>query len=118
VPELCFERRERPLSSNTQLYLPLSPSLPPSFSLALTPPLPPSPSLSLSLPPFAALSAIGYFAGIVAGVACLVSAAGGAFIKLTGLKWPNMLIGAASFACMAGIFLVVDTENWDKKDLG
>jgi hypothetical protein len=68
--------------------------------------------------PIIGKAAIGFFAGIVAGVACIVSAAGGAFVKKTGLKWPNMLLGGVSFVCMSGLFLVLDTKKWDKSQIG
>lgn len=57
--------------------------------------------------------AIGYFAGTIAGVACIISALGGLWIRRTGSKWPLMVLGSASFVCMAGGFLFYETEMVD-----
>jgi hypothetical protein len=67
--------------------------------------------------PIVGKATIGYFAGIVAGVACIVSAGGGAVVKKTGLKWPNMLVGGFCFVCMSGIFLVTKSDEWNKSQV-
>ncbi|MDA9686868.1 hypothetical protein N9U05_00075 [bacterium] len=51
-------------------------------------------------------AAIGYFTGIVALVAAIVSYGAGKFIKRTGLKWPLMLQGALAFFALAVPFLI------------
>ena len=55
---------------------------------------------------------IGWFSGIVAGIACMVSAFGGGFIKKTGLKWPLMITGSLCFVAMALPFLFSDPRGW------
>lgn len=54
---------------------------------------------------------IGYFAGIVAGVACVVSKAGGEFINRTGKKWPVMMLGSLCFGALAGSLLLYSNED-------
>jgi len=54
---------------------------------------------------------IGFFAGTIAGVACLISFLGGLWIKKTGTKWPMMLLGLCSFAGMAGGFLFYESQE-------
>lgn len=56
---------------------------------------------------------IGYFAGIVAFVAMVVSFVGGKFIERTKLKSPLMILGCLAFAAMAGSFLLFkDPRGW------
>jgi MFS family permease len=57
--------------------------------------------LPLSFPSYA----VGYFAALVALVACGVSAGGGAFIKATGSKRPVMVAGATCFALVGAMFV-------------
>lgn len=62
-------------------------------------------------------SLIGYFSGIVAVVACVVSIAGGRFIAAFKLKSPLMLIGCLGFLGMAVPFIFFDNPGgWSSDD--
>ena len=49
---------------------------------------------------------IGYFLGIIAAVATVVSVAAGWFIRKTDLRWPMMLMGAVAFASVVVPFII------------
>merc|ERR1712072_867860 len=60
---------------------------------------------------------IGWVSGIIAGIACIVSALGGGFIKKTGAKWPLMLAGSLCFIGMALPFVFEDALKWKEDEV-